>query len=78
MSFQYTYDVNGKPVGVFVPIIEWNKITSESSGKKKMAKTSITSKDKILKAVEKGMKQVKRIETGELKSISLKQLQDAL
>lgn len=29
MSFQYTYDASGKPIGVFVPINEWEKLTSE-------------------------------------------------
>ncbi len=42
MSFQYTYDANGKPVGVFVPITEWNKITGESQ--RKGAKRSVASK----------------------------------
>ena len=76
MSFQYTYDANGKPVGVFVPITEWNKITGNS--KKKRGSRQVTSKEKILLGIEKGMKQVKRIEKGKLKSVSLKQLMDAL
>ena len=77
MSFQYTYDAKGKPVGVFVPIAEWNKIAGESK-KKKSAIRSVTSKEKILQSIEKGMKQVSSIEKGKLKSISLKQLLDAL
>lgn len=72
MSLQYTYDANGKPVGVFVPINEWDKITTELKNNKR------TRKNKILKSVEKGMKQVSQIEKGKLKSISLKQLLDAL
>lgn len=76
MSFQYTYDANGKPVGVFVPITEWNKITGESQ--RKAAKRSVSSKEKILQGIEKGMKQVKSIEKGKLKSVSLNQLLDAL
>jgi hypothetical protein len=73
MSFQYTYDTKGKPVGVFVPINEWEKITT---GLKK--KKTIVKKNKILTSIEKGMKQVGQIEKGKLKSISLKQLLDAL
>lgn len=73
MSFQYTYDAKGKPVGVFVPINEWEKITAEL----KKTKTS-NGKSRILKSVEKGMMQVNEIEKGKLKSISLKQLLDAL
>lgn len=72
MSLQYTYDTKGKPVGVFVPINEWDKITSELKNNK------TTRKNKILKSVEKGMRQVSQIEKGKLKSISLKQLLDAL
>ena len=73
MSFQYTYDAKGKPVGVFVPINEWDKITEELKKNK-----SGTGKNKILKSVEKGMKQVNKIEKGKLKSIPLKQLLDVL
>jgi len=77
MSFQYTYDTKGKPVGVFVPINEWKKITT---GLKKRKVANKTSKDKtnILESVEKGMKQVNQIENGQLRSIPLKQLLDAL
>lgn len=73
MSFQYTYDAKGKPIGVFVPINEWEKLTNE------LTKTKTRSnKTSILKSIEKGMLQVKEIEKGKLKSISLKQLLDAL
>jgi len=67
MSFQFTFDAKGNPVGVFVPIREWEKITSEL--KKRSSKKSGT-----LAGIEKGLKQVKQIERGKLKSISLKQL----
>ncbi len=77
MSFQYTYDAKGNPVGVFVPITEWNKITGESKRKKTTGKPA-TSKEKILQNIEKGMKQVRSIEKGKLKFISLKQLLNAL
>ena len=73
MTFQYTYDAKGKPIGVFVPINEWEKITTKLKTKKNR-----NSKTRILKSVEKGMKQVNQIEKGKLKSIPLKQLLDAL
>ena len=73
MSFQYTYDAKGKPIGVFVPINEWEKLTTELEKTKKSI-----SKSRVLNSVEKGMLQVKEIEKGKLKSISLKQLLDAL
>jgi len=72
MSFQYTYDAKGKPVGVFVPINEWDKIAAELKKKK------TATKSRILKSVERGMKQISRIEKGKMKSIPLKQLLDAL
>lgn len=73
MLLQYTYNAKGKPTGVFVPINKWEKITSEL----KKTKTG-SSKAKIMKSVERGMKQVNKIEKGKLKSIPLKQLLDAL
>lgn len=73
MSFQYTYDSKGKPVGVFVPINEWEKITSGLKKKKLPGK-----KNKTLSSLERGMRQVNQIEKGKIKSISLKQLLDAL
>ena len=76
MSFQYTYDANGKPVGVFVPITEWNKITGISKRKKTVGGSA--SKEKILQNIENGFNQVNRIEKGKLKSVSIKKLTDAL
>ncbi len=73
MSFQYTYDAKGKPVGVFVPINEWDIITAELKKNK-----AHTQKNKILKSVEKGIREVNQIEKGKVKSVSLKQLLDAL
>lgn len=72
MSFQYTYDADGKPVGVFVPIREWEKLTTE------LKKNKSASTGRILQSIERGLKQVKEIEKGKLKSIPLKQLLDAL
>lgn len=73
MSFQYTFDAKGKSAGVFVPINEWGKITAEL----KKTKTS-NGKSRILKSIEKGVKQVNEIEKGKLKSIILNQLLDAI
>lgn len=77
MSFQYTYDANGKPIGVFVPINEWEKLTDELRKTKTVSGKS-SSKAGILKSIEKGLKQVQQIEKGKKKSIPLKQLLDAL
>lgn len=75
MSFQYTYDANGKPVGVFVPIQEWEKLTTEIKKKKSNTKSE---KSKIFKSVTKGLWEVQQIKEGKIKSIPLKQLLDEL
>ena len=31
MTAQYTYDSNGNPIGVFIPINDWNRITEKHS-----------------------------------------------
>jgi hypothetical protein len=31
MTPQYTYDNNGNPIGVFIPIKDWNSITEKYS-----------------------------------------------
>ena len=72
MSFQYTYDAKGNPVGVFVPINEWEQITNEL----KKAKTS--DKNTVLNSIKKGLKQVEQIQKGKLKGIPLKQLLNEL
>jgi hypothetical protein len=72
MSFQYTYDAKGKPVGVFVPINEWGKITTA------LKKAKGSRKDIILNNIKKGFKQVEQIEKGKLKSIPINQLLDEL
>lgn len=77
MSFQYTYDTNGNPVGAFVPIKEWNKLSGDPKARKNSIK-SLSPKEKTLQRVEKGMKQVASIKKGKFKSVSLKQLLDAL
>jgi hypothetical protein len=75
MSFQYTYDTNGKPLGVFVPITEWEKITS-------LIKTTSRNRKKkkpdALSGILKGLSQVSAIEKGKIKSIPFKQLLDEL
>lgn len=71
MSLQYTYDAKGKAIGVFVPINEWEKITSE-------LKKTRSGKNNILNGIKKGMKQVEQIQKGKLISIPLKRMLDEL
>ncbi len=72
MSFQYTYDTKGKPVGVFIPINEWGRITTA------LKKTKSSGKNGVLSNIKKGFKQVEQIEKGKLKSIPINQLLDEL
>jgi hypothetical protein len=62
MSFQITYDTNGEPLGVFIPIEQWKEITkkhkdlaklqknghAEAKQTKKKKRTSAKSLDDIL------------------------------
>ena len=38
MSFQITYDTNGEPLGVFIPIEQWNEITKKHKDLAKLEK----------------------------------------
>jgi hypothetical protein len=79
MSVQYTFDSNGKTVGVFVPLQEWEQIRNEL--KKKRTSLSSSKKQhnsKVLSGIKKGLKQINQIEKGKLKSISLERLLDEL
>jgi hypothetical protein len=75
MSYQYNYDANGNPVGVFVPINEWKIITNKL---KRTTTIAADSKTKTLKSIKKGMEQVKQIENKKIKSIPLQKLLDEL
>jgi len=77
MSFQYTYDANGKPVGVFIPINEWEKISNALVKAKKSGKGK-NEKSALLERIKKGMKQVSEIEKKKIKSIPLQELLDEL
>ncbi len=76
MSFQYTYDTNGKAVGVFVPINEWEKLTGLKKGK--TPKKTASGNNATRRSIAKGMQQVGAIEKGELQSVPLQQLLNEL
>ncbi len=77
MAFQYTYDAKGKPVGVFIPINEWETITGEIKNVKAASKSS-GKKKSILDSIKKGLQQVEQIQQNKLKSIPIKQLLNEL
>lgn len=76
MTYQYNYDADGNPVGVFIPIDEWKIITDTLNALKKN-KPGI-SKNQTLKSIKKGMEQVSQIERKKIKSIPLQKLLDEL
>ena len=76
MAYQYNYDANGKAVGVFVPINEWERITESLQKLKRQQKTG--TKTTTLKSIKKGMEQVKQIERKKIKSIPIQKLLDEL
>jgi hypothetical protein len=39
MPFQITYDPNGEPLGVFIPIEQWNEITKKHKDLAKLQKS---------------------------------------
>lgn len=73
MSFQYTYDAKGNPVGVFVPINEWEQLTAELQ---KATKPNV--KSPVLRSIEKGLREMNAIKEGKLKSIPLQRILDEL
>ena len=75
MALQYTYDANGKPVGVFIPISEWEEITADNEQKIILTKTK---KAALLKSISKGLLEVEQIKKGTKKAIPIQQLLDEL
>ncbi len=75
MSFQYTYDANGRPVGVFIPISEWEELTADSESKIVLTKSK---KAALIKSIAKGLREVEEIKQGKKKSIPIQQLLDEL
>ena len=72
-----TYDANGKPIGVFIPINEWEEITDQLK-KIKTPEKDTAKKSAIIDSIRKGMKQVRQIEKGKIESIPLQKLLDEL
>ena len=80
MTLQYTYDNKGRAIGVFIPILEWKKITKkykELETPEEEVDTPPT-KQEILDSIRDGLKQVKLHQQGKIKLKSAKQLLDEL
>jgi len=75
MTLQYTFDDRGKPIGVFIPISEWKKITKKH---KDLDISDAPSKADILESIKDGLRQAKEHQKGKLKLKSAQQLLDEL
>ena len=69
MSFQITYDTNGEPLGVFIPIEQWNEITKKHKDLAKLEKNVYAepTKEEIVAGIQQGMKEAQLYLKGKLK-----------
>lgn len=69
MSFQIAYDTNGEPLGVFIPIEQWNEITKKHKDLARLEKNVYAepTKDEIIAGIQQGMKEAQLHLKGKLK-----------
>ena len=77
---QYTYDNKGNAIGVFIPIVEWKKITKKYKDLETNEDTDEKppTKEEILQSIKDGLKQVKLYQEGKIKLKTAQQLLDEL
>ena len=76
MSFQITYDTKGEPLGIFIPIEEWQRITKKHKDLVKLEKNVYAepTKEDIIRGIQKGMKEAQLYLKGKLKLKTANQL----
>ena len=76
MSFQFTYDIKGEALGVFIPIEQWQEITKKYKDLAKMEKNVHTepTKEEIISGIRQGMKEAQLHLKGKLKLKTANQL----
>lgn len=59
MSFQITYNSKGEPLGVFIPMEQWEEITRKYQDLKEMERAAYTepTKEEIIAGIKQGMKE---------------------
>jgi len=69
MSFQITYNTNGEPLGVFIPIDQWQEITKKHKDLAKLQKNVYAepTKEEIIAGIQQGMKEAQLHLKGKLK-----------
>lgn len=68
MGLQYISDQNGNPVSVIIPIDDWELIKQKYQDIKDELHYSESSKEEIKNNIRQGLKELKLIEEGKLKT----------
>lgn len=60
MSFQITYNTKGEPLGVFIPIDEWERITKKHKDLMRMEKNAYAepTKEEIVSGIQQGIRKL--------------------
>ncbi len=76
MCFQITYNSKGEPLGVFIPIEEWEEITRKHKDLKQLEKSANAepTKEEIIAGIKQGMKEAQLHLKGKLKLKTASQL----
>ena len=66
---QYTYDNKGRAIGVFIPILEWKKMTKKYKELKigEEENNIPPTKTEILRSIKEGLQQVQLHQQGKIK-----------
>ncbi len=69
MAFQITYDTKGEPLGVFIPMDEWQRLTKKYRDLKQLEKNAYAepTKEEIIAGIRQGMKEAELYCKGTLK-----------
>ncbi|MES2703633.1 MAG: hypothetical protein V4649_13405 [Bacteroidota bacterium] len=78
MNVQYISDAQGRAIGDFIPIEEWNKLRKKHRELEDAAMDAPPLKDEILDSIVKGRRQARLHQKGKLKLKTAQQLLDEL
>ena len=78
MNLQYISDRHGNPVSVIIPIQEWEALKKKYQGIEADIDQEEPSKDEIKENIRQGLRELKLIEEGKLKSRPAKEFLNEL
>lgn len=78
MNLQYISDRDGNPISVVIPIQEWEALKKKYQGIEADIDQEEPSKDEIKENIRQGLRELKLIEEGKLKSRSAKEFLNEL